>query len=164
MAIFNNLIKEHNNKAHNGNNGYVCEIDDGGYAGYLNHIEAQYKGDNSVSVFADRRINLTRLLDYLPNVRPIKNSPWEYSSLDDIISTITSSMKMEGVTVIDMENNDEGVSIHAKDDERWYHISYESDSPRKSSFSILRSDGRFVDMVFTKELDVDFQEFLKRVV
>ena len=144
--------------------GYLCKTDTGKHGEYLKYIEAQYKGHNSISIFAGHRTNLTRLSDYLPNIRPIKNSPWEYASLDDIISTIISSLKEEGVTVIDMENNDEGVSIHAKDDGRAYHISYESASSRKSVFSVFRSNGGFVDMVFTKELNVDFREFLKRVI
>lgn len=166
MAIFNNLNREHNNKAHNVNNGYVCEIDDGGYEGYLNHIEMQYDGDNSVSIFADNQIDLTRLLDYLPNIRPVKASPWEYLSLDNIVLLMLISIKMEGLAVIYTENlhNEEGVSIDVEDDKREYHISYESDSSRKATFSILRSDGKFVDMTFTKSLNTDFREFLKRVV
>ena len=143
---------------------YLCNIETGKCGEYLKYIEAQYKEHNSISIFAGHRTNLTRLSDYLPNIRPIRNSPWEYASLDDIISTITSSLKEEGVTVIDMENNDEGVSIHAKNDGRAYHISYESASSRKSLFSIFHSNGRFVTMVFTKELNVDFKEFINRVL
>ena len=143
---------------------YLCNIETGKCREYLKYIEAQYKEHNSISIFAGHRTNLTRLSDYLPNIRPIRNSPWEYASLDDIISTITSSLKEEGVTVIDTENNDEGVSIHAKNDGRAYHISYESASSRKSLFSIFHSNGRFVTMVFTKELNVDFKEFINRVL
>ena len=143
---------------------YLCNIETGKCGEHIKYIEAKYKGSNSISIFAGHRTSLTRLSDYLPNIRPRRNSPWEYASLDDIIPTITSSLKEEGVTVIDMENNDEGVSIHAKDDGRAYHISYESASSRKSLFSIFRSNGKFVTMVFTKELNVDFREFLKRVL
>ena len=161
-----NPNREHDNKVHDTNNGYVCKIDDGGYGGYLNHVEIQYDDNNSVSIFADNQIDLTRLLDYLMNIRPIKDSPWEYLSLDDIVLIMLTSIKMEGLTVTYTENlhNEEGVSIDVEDDKGEYHISYESDSSRKATFSILHSDGKFVDMTFTKGLNTDFREFIKRVV
>ena len=86
--------------------------------------------------------------------------------MDDIVLTMLISIKMEGLTVTYTENlhNEEGVSIDAEDDKGKYHISYESDSPRKATFSILHSDGKFVDMTFTKGLNTDFREFLKRVL
>ena len=55
-----NPNREYDNKVHDPNNGYVCKIDDGGYGGYLSHVEIQYDDNNSVSVFADNQIDVTR--------------------------------------------------------------------------------------------------------